>query len=192
MLDWVSGHVALPRMQSFLSTVTKRRLRFFSVIRSPVDQVASHYNWLIEIYHRGEAFYKAHPPAIQKLSERIRRTDNTDPEAIIAQLKAEVGLFLNQQSRTLLGWRGAALTEQECLQRLSQYEYVATENDLQYLLQRMTGSQSQAPTHENKSRYHFDPAVFYTDKMQRFLETTNAADILLYKVVTRHDALARN
>jgi len=102
-LDWVSGHVQFPQMRARLAANTARHLRFFTLIRDPIKQLMSHYNWLIEIYHRGNVFYDGHPQRIKEISQAIRASDNDDPRTIIRQISAAPGLFLNQQSRTVLG-----------------------------------------------------------------------------------------
>ena len=187
-LDWVSGHIPLPRMRSFLSSVTQRRLRFFSAIRSPVDQVASHYNWLMEIYYRGEEFYNRHSKEIHAISERIRKTDNTKPGSIITQLMAECGLFQNQQSRTVLGRTAPNLTTSQLEDILEEFEFVATEADLPCLVYKMTGTRSQVTHRDNKSSYHFDASIFRSPEILEFLAEFNSADHLLYDVVTSRNA----
>lgn len=182
-LDWVSGHVPYPTMRSFLSAHTPRVLRFFAAIRSPIEQVASHYNWLIEIHHRGPQVYNRHPQSIRTISERIRNTDNTDPDAIIGQLKAASSLFLNQQSRVLLGANAAKLTEAERQSRLRAFEHIATENDLPTLIGHMTGKTDPILEPANRSEYHFDPQVFHAPRMKEFLMQSNKADEQLFELL---------
>ena len=181
-LDWVSGHVPYPTMRSFLSAHTPRVLRFFAAIRSPIEQVASHYNWLIEIHHRGPQVYNRHPQSIRTISEWIRNTDNTDPDAIIGQLKAAPSLFLNQQSRVLLGANAAQLTEAECLDKLKQYNRVMNQDSLTQLIEEMTGKSVEATNHSNKGRYHFDPKVFKNENLVNYLKNFSKSDEVLFKL----------
>ncbi|HEY9020869.1 MAG TPA: hypothetical protein VIN17_09465 [Paracoccaceae bacterium] len=188
-LDWVSGHVPYPTMRSFLSAHTPRVLRFFAAIRSPIEQVASHYNWLIEIHHRGPQVYNRHPQSIRTISERIRNTDNTDPDAIIGQLKAASSLFLNQQSRVLLGANAEKLTEAERLSCLRTFDYIGTETNFSTLITKMTDTPLAQITRHNESKYHIDPKIFRTQEMQRFLQEFNRGDYSLYDQIKTHKKL---
>ena len=193
-LDWVSGHMSLLTMKSFLAGVSNRKLRFFATIRLPQSQVASHYNWLIEIFHRRSKFekifqirprfYKRHPDRIKDISERIRRNDNSDPSAIIAQLAMEPHQFLNVQSRVLLGDDALTVTEAIVKEKLRQYEFVATESNVNELIQKIVGTSALSNQLSNKSRYHFDPCVFRTEQMTEFLNEFNSADNFVYDIVT--------
>lgn len=183
-LSWVSGHVPRPALAGLLSGMTARRLRFFSVVRDPVEQIRSHYNWLIEIFHRGEPFYGNHPDIIKTISESIRGTDNTDPEQIRAQILRWPGLFLNQQARVVFGEDGIRLDGPAMAARLrSDYEFVAREEGLAELIRRITGQEAPELPRVNDSRSHFDPAVFRTPGMIEFLQTRHAADFRLYAAV---------
>lgn len=179
-LDWVSGHVNFPEMRKLLCTHTARPIHFYTALRNPIKQIASHYNWLIEIFYRGEAFYDSHPPQIKEISERIRKTDNGSPHAIIAQLEAASGLFLNQQSRTVLGENLGDMSEAQLRDRLGVFRYIATEDTLPVLLYQLMGQKEIEISRENTSGYHFDVEVFRTDIMQSFLEKRHGADMALY------------
>lgn len=179
-LDWVSGHVNFPEMRAMLSAATPRPLQFYTALRDPVQQIASHYNWLIEIHHRGQQFYESHPPNIRGISERIRATDHSKPEAIIAQLDAAPGLFLNQQCRTILGENLGDMSAEMLRSRLAVFHYVATEKTLPELLNRLIGNNVSDLTRENTSSYHFDAGVFRSPELVAFLEERHAADMALY------------
>lgn len=180
--DWVSGHVNFSLMSARLSKATQRPVKYFTTVRNPTKQVISHYNWLIEIYHRGPRVYSAHPPHIRALSKKIRETDNTDPEAIASVLRDHAGLFLNTQSRTILGtgfnWNGGRV-----MRRLSQYEFIATERDIDQMIELMTGQKQEAQTRKNVSRYHFDRKVFDHARLRNFLLRQNFLDWALYSAV---------
>lgn len=184
-LDWVSGHISFPSMRSFLANCSPRHMLYFSIFRDPIKQITSHYNWLIEIFHKSEGFYNSHPENIKKISETIRNSANDEPLAIIENLKSFPGLFLNQQSRVLLGEDASQLSEEEILNRLQAYEFVATERTLDVLIERLTADASSVPSHENKSGYHFDPAVFQTPQMREFLSGHHKTDIFVYDILMR-------
>jgi hypothetical protein len=178
-LDWISGHVALNRFQALLGD-TGRELRFFGLMRAPDRQVASQYNWQIEIFHRGRRFYNAHPPNIRAISDRIRATDNTDPAAIIANLKADPGLFLNLQTRFLLG-DDIDLESPEAARRVRLYEMIAPAPAP--LLQRITGRSLPEAIRENASAYHVDADLFDHAPLSTFLAQDNQHDIRLYRQI---------
>lgn len=185
-LDWISGHVPFDRMHAALRQATDRPLRFFTAVRDPIAQVASHYNWLIEIHHRGKAFYRDHPDHIRVISERIRASDNTDPAAIIENLDRYQGLFLNQQSLTVLGarfnWSSGQLPR-----HLRAYDYIATERTLPTLIGRLAGPLAERPPRENVSPYHFDVSIFRQGPVRNFLMRNNFLDWTLYRALAdRH------
>ncbi|MDO9526092.1 MAG: hypothetical protein Q7J57_11265 [Gemmobacter sp.] len=185
-LTWISGHVSRDRMRSALSAVTERPLRLFTVLREPTRQLMSHYNWLIEIHHRGGAFYDGHPPQIKAISEQIRGTDNSDPAAVIENLKRYRGLLLNNQSKVALAnppdWFGPKMVE-----RLQDFEAISSEHHLQDLIWHITDTDVSLDARENESGYHFDRAVFSDPLMQAFLRDHHAFDYRLYKLVREQE-----
>ncbi len=189
-LDWVSGHVNFPEMRAMLSAASPRPLEFYTALRDPVQQLASHYNWLIEIYHRGKAFYENHPAPIKNISERVRNADNSNPFEVIAQLEAAPGLFLNQQCRTVLGENLGDMSAEMLHNRLSVFRYIACETTLPTLIQNLLKRPSGVLSHDNASTYHFDPSIFQSKELQTFLAQRHAADLALYGfVVSRSDDL---
>lgn len=182
-LDWVSGHVDFQRLRSQICAKTARKLRFFTAIRSPLEQITSHYNWLIEIYHRGGNFYENHPPEIKKISERIRNADNSSPHEVITQITLARGLFLNQQSNIVIGGDTKDLSKAEILDRFRNYELVASDRHLPALLGKMIDVEVAEPSQENKSTYHFDTDVFRTSEVLSFLDQHHKSDKILYDLV---------
>jgi hypothetical protein len=180
-LDWVSGHVPFPKMRARLSANTFRNLRFFTLMRDPVKQLMSHYNWLIEIHHRGGAFYDNHPVRIKEISQSIRSADNNNPMSIIAQIEATPRLFLNQQSVFILGTVPQDVSEATLKERLSVYNQVATESELPELIKRISGVSYEDSRRENVSPYHFDTSVFESDALKAFMQERNATDNTLYR-----------
>lgn len=180
-IDWISGHIALNKFENLLASNTDRELHFFGLMREPAWQVASQYNWQIEIFHRGRWFFNRHPPGIRAISQRIRDTDNTNPSAIIANLRADPGLFLNLQSRFLLG-DDIDLSGPSFEERRRRYSVIATAPDP--LIEQITGGSTLRTTHENASPYHFDETVFDSSALRSFLAQENGFDVRLYEQIT--------
>lgn len=183
-LKWVSGHVEFSAMQTLLSVEPGRRIEFFTALRDPAKQISSHYNWLIEIFHRSQQFYNAHPERIKEISHRIRHADNSNPKAIIEQLELAPGLFLNQQSRVLLGnaINDASMDDIDAV--LKKFRFVATERTLPNLVRLMVGAEYTDKRRSNTSTYHFDPEVFQTPELIRFLKERNAQDFRVYERIS--------
>jgi hypothetical protein len=182
--DWVSGHVPFGHMRARLSKNTNRHLRFFTLVRDPIKQLMSHYNWLIEIYHRSAAFYDGHPDQIKTISKNIREADNSDPLAVIAQLEATPGLFLNQQSRLVLGGLPIGKSDKEFKERLAVYEMIATEKHLPDFITKISGLPYDDTKRENVSQYHFDKNVFASKVMQDFINQKHSVDVALYEYLS--------
>ena len=182
--SWVSGHVEYPALLASLRRSTTRPLRFVTAVREPTRQIASHYNWLMEIHHRGGAFYANHPERIRQISEHIRSTDNSDPAAVAARLREYAGLFLNQQSRVVLGTVVRDWPAGEIARALQCYDYVATESTVPVLIKKVTNHSSSSPIlRENESGYHFDRSIFQHPYLQDFLSEHHASDHALYEAV---------
>lgn len=175
-LDWLSGHVALPTAKGLLAEATDRPVRFFTCLRDPTEQIASHYNWLIEIYHRGGDFYENHPPHIKAISERLLAKSETVYQ-IIDNLAEYRGLFLNCQSRYVPE------------SRLSGLELVGYSGNLDALLSAMTGDHRAVDARVNSSPYRFDATLFDTPMMTAFLQEEHTADHhLWWEAVWRKNA----
>lgn len=185
--EWISGHVPLSEFEKKLGTSCNRKIKYFSSIRNPATQVASHYNWLIEIFHRAPDFYNDHPDHIKAISETIRKTDNTNPKEIIKNLIQFSGLFLNFQSRIVLGddfnWNEGYVHK-----RLNTYTFISTSTNLSGLLKKMTGNTLSIKAKENASRYHFDKDVFKTKELRTFLLNRNFLDHTLYQAIQDRDS----
>lgn len=180
---WISAHCDQPKMSEKFSSLTSRSLKFYTIVRSPFAQVASHYNWLIEIFHRGESFYSGHPERIKEISETIRNNDNSDPVKIIGVLRKFSRLFLNQQSRYVLGPNFKGGSADDIFRQLMRYEYIATEDKLSALVKAMTGRDVKDIPVENRSDYHFDKGVFRDYRILDFLGSQNHLDSALYEVI---------
>jgi hypothetical protein len=180
-LDWMTGHVDLATAQTALQAATNRPIRYFACLREPREQVASHYNWLIEIFHKGPGFYAPHSANVKRISEQIRNTDNSSVDAICQNLLAYPGLFLNFQSRLVLG-RGFNWNSGKIFTQLRCYEMLADHHRALDLVGRMLGRPVEGLVRENESPYHFDRTVFDHPRMLAFLEEHNALDEILYRV----------
>lgn len=101
---------------------------------------------------------------------------------------AEPGLFQNQQSRIVLGRAASHLSKSQFEDTLREFEFVATERDLPDLVYKMTGTRSLVTNRDNKSRYHFDAALFRSPEILEFLAEYNSSDQFLYDVVTGRNA----
>lgn len=178
--DWLSGHVDLGTIETILEQATDRPVRYFACMREPAKHVMSHYNWIIEIFHRGGSFYEGHPPRIKEISETIRSSPQ-DPASIAANLDRFAGLFLNTQSRIILGHKFNWNTGQ-IYQRLNRYEMIVDSGNVPALLSHLLDQPIERERKENVSRYHFDPAVFESDELKEFLRTRNTLDEILYEV----------
>lgn len=177
-LTWMSAHGEATRSLAALEAATDRPIRLFSCMRTPTQQVMSHYNWLIEVHARGGVFYSSLNPRARDISEKVRSSPLT-PEAIIENLDLFPDLFRNQQSRVILG-------RDRDRANLDLYEYVATGSRLDTLLTKMTGKAPERIRRRNKSRYHFDRAVFKSPEMVEFLKRWNKDDEDLHRAVKNY------
>lgn len=180
---WVSGHVKYPMMRSTLTEYSRRKVKYYTAIRSPHKHVMSHFNWLIEIYHKGGRFYDNHPPRAKKISERIRASDTSDPKVVVELLDSARTLFMNCQTSLVLGPENEGISQDELGQRLGVYEMVGTEETLPTLIEQISGLEYQDSQRKNVSPYHFPIEVFEDEFVVNYILENNAADIALYNYV---------
>lgn len=181
--DWVSGHIPGKEMQARVAAATTRDLRIFALVRDPVAQIASHYNWMFVIYHRGPWSWWRQTAPFRALSRRIREADSTDPAQVIDLLRANAPLFLNMQADYLLGTR-EALGKDEIAARLSRFEHVGMQSNLPGLFEAMgLPAQKEEPA-KNVSPYYFDKSIFERGPVRDFLEEAHAGDLALYRAVS--------
>ncbi len=184
--DWVSGHLTRAVMEAHMARIG-RPARYVTLLRDPTDQVASHYQWWIEIFDRGPWRYWRYDGFARHLSRRIRATDNADPRAIIPILSEHWSLFLNLQSTYVLEapprpdspdwWRD--WDEERIAARLQDYAGIGLGRDIAPAFRALTGQEPPPVARLNESRSTFDRAVFRTPEMQAFLAERNACDIRL-------------
>ncbi len=173
--DWVGGHVSRPAFERHLRRV-RREARLFSVLRDPADQVASHYQWWIEIHDRGPWRYLRYGEKERALSRRIRAADNSDPRQVVAILDEHSGRFMNVQSGYLVHRRDGG--PEAALRRLAAF---GIGNDLGPVFRAMTGYPPPAIPRVNPSRSRLDRSVFWHPIVDGFLRERNAADLELYR-----------
>jgi hypothetical protein len=199
---WLSGHVSLPvarrRLAPVLSSIPGG-IRYYTCVRRPAAQVRSHYNWLVEIFHKGPKFYDAHPAQIRMISEAVRATVAApSPTAVAADLRRFAGLFLNCQSRYFFGPDLAALPKAEDADgfaalpavraTVAAFDAIGESDAVETLANHILGTSRYSAANrrqENASRYHFDPALFESDEVQETLRLHNRVDALLYADLVR-------
>ena len=181
--NWISGHLSLDRMRSLIARIQIDPAHLITAVREPVSHVASHYNWLIEIGRRSRQFFNGHPEAIKTMHRVIANSDNSNPDAIIENLSKYSQLFLNCQSRYVLGGRWNA-PDLEVNSILKAYEHILTEESIPEFARSVTGKADSVEVFENKSKYHFDKDVFQEPKLVRFLQERNEVDFALYRFVS--------
>jgi hypothetical protein len=187
--DWVSGHLTRAVMEGHMARIG-RPARYVTLLRDPTDQVASHYQWWIEIFARGPWRYWRYDGFARSLSRRIRATDNSDPRAIIPILSEHWSLFLNLQSTYVLkapprpdspdwwhGWDDARIAA-----RLDDHAGIGLGRDIAPAFRALTGQEPPPVARLNESRSSLDRAVFRTPEMQAFLAERNACDIRLFEI----------
>lgn len=168
---WVSGHIPRDEMETHVARAG-RTAEYYTIVRDPVAQLASHYQWWIEIYARGPWRYFRYKPFWRGLSRRIRATDNRDPQAIIGVLRDYAPVFLNFQHKYVVG-------DLDVDDALARYVAIGLDNDVAGVAEAITG-QRPADLHANISRSRFDRSIFKSPDMQNFLAHEHAKDIALY------------
>lgn len=177
---WIAGHVPAPKFRDRLTKIGVSA-RWITALREPMEQVASHYNWLIEIGHRGETFLKGHPMAIQQIHHRVASSDNNDPRVIMQNIEAHPGLFLNCQARYVVG-ADFARPEVSFAAALDAFDAVIFSHDVAEGLAGLLPVSDVVAEHRNVSPYRFDRAVFDDGRLRRFLRDRNRADEALWAV----------
>lgn len=177
---WIAGHVPAPKFRDRL-TKSGVSARWITALREPVEQVASHYNWLIEIGHRGETFLKGHPMAIQQIHHRIASSDNSDPRIVMQNIEAHAGLFLNCQARYVVGSEFAR-PDLSYAAALDAFDAVIFSQDVAAGLSGLFPVSDGAAERRNVSPYRFDKHVFEDGHLRRFLRDRNRADEALWAV----------
>ncbi|NDV00959.1 hypothetical protein [Pseudoroseicyclus tamaricis] len=175
---WASGHIQRRRFAP-MAAVAGRSPRWVSVLRDPTEQVASHYQWWIEIHERGWLRFRRYPPFFRDLSRQIRAADNSDPEAVIPFLALHHTLFLNLQADYLMP-EGRETPVEAMPEALATFAGLGLGSDIAPAFRAMTGAEAPPLPRHNASRSRFDRAVFRTERMREFLAEHNALDERLW------------
>lgn len=178
--DWISGHLHVNKFQELLHDLD-REIKLFTTMRSPVAQVRSHLNWLIEIYYKGASFYDSHPPQIKEISEDIRGCNRSDPESIVLILEKYKGLFMNCQSKFIFGTSTATINDLNS-DALDKFEFISNEKNLDTMFNLFSKGLGYNERN-NVSKYHFDPKIFESNIIHDFLSQENTLDNLAYKMI---------
>lgn len=182
---WMSGHVPLLDAIRSVSAATDRKVRYFSLMRNPTDQIRSHYNWFYEMHARGPAFYDDVPSWAKEVSAAIRASADT-PGAILENLRRYRDVFMNNQARHILD-PNLSMPMGEGLRH---YEMIATEQNISDLLTRMLGRQTIVKRSVNASLYHFTLAHFDDPQVQEYIASANTLDWQIYRQVSIAPATA--
>ena len=192
--NWMSGHVTLPATLQRLAPL-RSDIRWFTCVREPEAQVRSHYNWLIEIFHKGRRFYDGHPQLVKDISEQIRQTAaNPTPAGVARDLRTSAGLFLNYQSRFFFGndlkrlkaaaAAGTPLGDMPAVVRSTEkFDAIADSAAIERLFNHIHGADVYTPDNRlkvNTSTYRIDPELFKSDEVRETLRQHNLLDELLY------------
>lgn len=175
--DWVSGHVTRIAMEDHLIRLG-RTARWFTVLRDPVEQIASHYQWWIEIHDRGPLNFGHYDRFWRDLSRQIRAADNADPGAIIAILSEHRHLFLNMQW-TYVRRRRERADAAGLAAALGRFAALGLDGDIAPVVTAMTGRPAGPARPVNRSRSTFDRSVFRHPAMTEFLAEAHAIDLRL-------------
>lgn len=183
--DWVSGHLPRPAfLRRLAATGLGRDVRLFSIMRRPSDQLRSHVNWLLEIRHRGRAFFRNHPRSVREASDRIAGVQIDSATKVIEVLREYPSIFRNRQSDVILG-TGFAWDAVRVSRIIASYEMVALDFEVAPLIEAMLRRSPGEIPAENRSRYWFDPGLFDHPEVVEFTFNYNLKDELLYECVRR-------
>jgi hypothetical protein len=178
--DWISGHVSITRVQNVLED----RLALwtlYAALRTPADQVRSHLNGQIEVYHRGYDFFYSHPTVNQKIIIDFMRSDLRSRFDLMYLMLQYSGLFLNCQSRFLAPELVEEPTAQKARAALDRFAFVGSSANIDETVRRLLPDRpTDALPHENRGRQWIDRGVFAHPDITNFLARHNRADEILY------------
>ncbi len=183
-IHWIGGHVDHDSVAKGLIWVN-RPIEYFSSVREPKAQITSYLNWSFEKYYRSN-YYDLHQRAEQHLDADVRSTDYSNPDAVINLLLRNSDLFLNVQSKYVLGADFAEISDDEVARRLAKYTYVANEYDLPRLYRAFGFAQlpdAVDDIRDNVAKYHFNVQVFDSPQLRDFLAHHLKHDLRLYAAV---------
>ncbi len=115
-------------------------------------------------------------------------TDFTNPNAVMAFLFPHSDIYLNLQSRLVLGADFAGISDDELARRLTTYTYVASEIDLPKLCRSFGFAQLPDgfdKIHENVTEPRINAKLIDSSQLREFLAYHNRHDLRLYAAVRR-------
>jgi hypothetical protein len=185
---WISGHLGRDAFDRHLTGLGRQK-DFFSTVREPIAQLRSHLNYS---FHRHKAldYFERHSLLEQRVDADVMATDFRNPASVIKLLLTWRNLFLDLQSRLIIGDDFEALSEDEIDARLSIFKFVATDRTLPQIVDHFGFFQCDRPTAlpmVNKASYSFEPGIFDDPQMRRFLRHHHRHDIRLYQKVCQRD-----
>ncbi|QGM46988.1 hypothetical protein [Methylocystis heyeri] len=183
--DWISGHLGCDVFRHLLAGLG-REIDFLSAVREPVAQICSHLNYS---FHRSKSldYFDRHSLHEQRIDADVMTTDFSNPTSVIKLLLNWRNLFLNLQSRLVIGEDFDRLSESEVDARLASYKFIATERNLFDLVDYFGFHQSEARKSlpiVNKAQYCFDPSIFDHPELRRFLHHHHRHDLRLYQKIS--------
>lgn len=186
--DWISGHLGRDTFGLILKGLD-RETDFFSTVREPVAQICSHLNYS---FHRQKSldYYDRYSLHEQSIDADVMSTDFHHAASVIKLLLTWRNLFLNIQSRLVIGADFEALSESEVDERLSAYKFIATDRTLPQLVDHFGFFQREkmkALPIVNTASYYFDPAIFEHPQLRRFLHHHHRHDSRLYQKICQRD-----
>lgn len=180
--DWISGHITQPVFKSKLARIG-RPIKYFASLREPVEQLASHINWLSEIRYRGERFFYNLSRDIQIISFEAGAVDYRNPSAVCAFLLKHRGLFLNNQATYVWGRDWEKMSLEARIAALQQFEVISDSSDLGAICQ--TLGIKLPSRRENVATYHYDTNILKSPEVQTFLKYHHSGDFELYDAAFR-------
>jgi hypothetical protein len=183
--DWLSGHLPREVFETNFAGLD-RATEYFSTVRHPVTQLVSSLNWQLECFRRVDLPRLGPAPDNEPIVADIRAADFSNVRSTIALLEKYADVFLNFQSRFIIGRDFETIPESEFNRRLASYLYIADEHHLPNLY-RAFGF-TELPEHidalrENVSPRHFDASIFQSATVLGFLARRHAHDFRLYEAV---------
>jgi len=185
---WLSGHVTIDQVQEVFG-IKNDKISLFSSIRHPERQVASHVNWLAEIYYKEYDFFYNHPEIIQKISFELL-SNQINKFSLMKFLLNNSGLLLNTQSRYIAPKLIEHPTPECAREALKNYKYVANTKQLEKLYESM-GIRlgwdvcNRDQFYVNATNYSVPLNLFYEPEVREFLYRHNYADLVLYEVASQ-------
>lgn len=180
--DWLSGHISKDLFSTYLSEL-RREAEYFSAVRDPPSQIMSHINHIL--LH----LYRKVSPGDQPFEIELRSLDFSNTQSVISYLYRYADIFLNFQSRLIIGKDFDAISEAESASRLNAYSFIATEQTLPSLYRSFGFPNIRNKLHDFRENiandYYFDKKEFQKSEIHEFLVEHNRHDIRLYDEVGR-------